>query len=178
VRTRLTVRDERGEHVELAMQEWFVRERCEPPVVAVRFDGAERATPAPGVLEALHRADAICICPSNPVISIGPVLAVPGIRDVLVARREQVVGVSPIVGGRPIKGPADRLMSGLGIEVSALGVAREYAPICGTLVIDAVDAALAPAIEALGVRCVVTDTIMRSPEVAAELARRTLAAVA
>lgn len=178
VRTRVTVRTDGDGETELAMQQWFVRERCEPPVVAVRFDGADAATPAPGVLEALHRADAICICPSNPVISIGPVLAVPGIRDVLVARREQVVGVSPIVGGRPIKGPADRLMSGLGIDVSALGVAREYAPICGTLVIDAVDAELAPAIEALGVRCAVTDTIMRSPEVAAELARCTLAAVA
>lgn len=178
VRTRLTVRDERGHDVELAMQEWFVRERCAPPIAAVRFEGASRAQPAPGVLEALHRADAICICPSNPVISIGPVLAVPGIRDVLIACRERVVGVSPIVGGRPVRGPADRLMAGLGIEVSAVGVARQYADVCGTLVVDAVDAHLAPAIEHLGVRTVVTDTIMRSPEVAAELARRTLAAVA
>lgn len=174
VRTRITVADGR----ELAMQEWFVRERAEPPVVSVRFEGAERARPAPGVLEALTRADAILICPSNPVISIGPVLAVPGLRDALVARRSQVVAVSPIVGGAPVKGPADRLMAPLGIDVSCVGVAAQYAPLCGTIVIDAVDAARAPEVEALGVRAVVTDTMMRSPEIAAALAREALAAVA
>lgn len=174
VRTRITVADGR----ELAMQEWFVRERAEPPVVSVRFEGAERARPAPGVLEALTRADAILICPSNPVISIGPVLAVPGVRDALVARRSQVVAVSPIVGGAPVKGPADRLMAPLRIDVSCVGVATQYAPLCGTIVIDAVDAARAPEVEALGVRAVVTDTMMRSPEIAAALAREALAAVA
>lgn len=174
VRTRITVAGGR----ELAMQEWFVRERAEPPVVSVRFEGAERARPAPGVLEALTRADAILVCPSNPVISIGPVLAVPGVRDALVARRSQVVAVSPIVGGAPVKGPADRLMAPLGIDVSCVGVAAQYAPLCGTIVIDAVDAARAPEVEALGMRAVVTDTMMRSPEIAAALAREALAAVA
>ena len=116
------------------------RERAEPPVVAVRFDGADAARPAPGVLDALRAAETILVCPSNPVISIGPILAVPGIRDALVARRDRVVGVSPIVGGAPVKGPADRLMGPLGIEVSCVGVARAYAEFCGTLVIDAVDA--------------------------------------
>jgi LPPG:FO 2-phospho-L-lactate transferase len=177
VRTRITVRREDGTE-ELAMQRWFVGERAEPPVVSVRFDGAESARPAPGVLEALRRADAIVICPSNPVISIGPILAVPGIREVLVARRDRVVAVSPIVGGAPVKGPADRLMGPLGIDVSCVGVARTYAEICASLVIDAVDRERAAEVEQVGVRAVVTDTMMRSPEIAAALAAETLAAVA
>jgi LPPG:FO 2-phospho-L-lactate transferase len=178
VATRITVRTPGGGTTELAMQEWFVRERAEPPVVSVRFDGAERATAAPGVLDALHDAEAILVCPSNPIISIGPILAVPGVRDVLVARRDRVVAVSPIVGGAPVKGPADRLMGPLGLDVSCVGVADAYRELAGTLVIDAVDAHRAGEVEALGVRAVVTDTIMRSPEVAAALARETLAAVA
>jgi LPPG:FO 2-phospho-L-lactate transferase len=178
VRTRITVERPDGRAVELAMQEWFVGERAESPVVSVRFDGAATARPGPGVLEALDTADTIVICPSNPVISIGPILAVPGIRDALVARRERVIAISPIVGGAPVKGPADRLMAPLGIDVSCVGIAREYAPFCAALVIDAVDAHLAPAVEAAGVRAIVTDTMMRSPEIATELARRTLGAVA
>jgi len=178
VRTRITVRRGDGTNEELAMQEWFVRERAESPVTSVRFDGADASRPAPGVLEALRTAETIVVCPSNPVISIGPILAVPGVRDVLVERRARVVGVSPIVGGAPVKGPADRLMAPLGIEVSCVGVARAYAAFCSTLVIDAVDAALAPDVEAVGVHAVVADTMMRSPEIAAELAERTLASVA
>jgi LPPG:FO 2-phospho-L-lactate transferase len=178
VRTRITVARPDGRTEELAMQEWFVGERSESPVVSVRFDGAEAAHPAPGVLEALRKADAIVICPSNPVISIGPILALPGVRRALVARRSRVIAISPIVGGAPVKGPADRLMAPLDIEVSCVGVAREYAEICGTLVIDAVDAHLAAEVETTGVRAIVTDTMMRSPEIATELARRTLAAVA
>ena len=99
-------------------------------------------------------------------------------RDALVARRERVIGISPIVGGAPVKGPADRLMAPLGIEVSCVGVARAYREICGALVIDAVDERLAPDVEAAGVRAIVTDTMMRSPEIATQLARQTLAAVA
>jgi LPPG:FO 2-phospho-L-lactate transferase len=178
VRTRITVRREGGATEELAMQRWFVGERAEPAVVAVRFDGAERARPAPGVIEALRKADAIVICPSNPVISIGPILAVPGIRDILVARRDRVVAVSPIVGGAPVKGPADRLMAPLGIDVSCVGVAREYSAICSSLVIDAIDRDRASEVEEAGVHAVVTDTMMRSPEIAAALAAETLAAVA
>ncbi len=178
VRTRITVQRDADRVEELAMQEWFVGERAGPTVVSVRFDGAAGARPGPGVLEALRRADTIVICPSNPVISIGPILAVPGIREVLVARRDRVVGVSPIVGGAPVKGPADRLMAPLGIDVSCVGVARTYAEFCGSLVIDAVDAERAQEVEALGVRAVVTDTMMRSPEIAAALAAETLAAVA
>jgi LPPG:FO 2-phospho-L-lactate transferase len=178
VRTRITVRRDGGATEELAMQRWFVGERAEPPVVAVRFEGAEAARPSAGALEALRRADAIVICPSNPVISIGPILAVPGIREILVARRDRVVAVSPIVGGAPVKGPADRLMAPLGIEVSCVGVARAYSEICSWLVIDAIDRERAPEVEETGVHAVVTDTMMRSPEIAAALAAETLAAVA
>jgi len=178
VRTRITVARPDARTVELAMQEWFVGERAESPVVSVRFDAAEDARPAPGVLEALRTADTIVICPSNPVISIGPILSVPGVREALMARRSRVIAISPIVADAPVKGPADRLMAPLGIEVSCVGVARAYAPICGALVIDAVDAHRAGEVETAGVRAIVTDTMMRSPEIATELARRTLAAVA
>ncbi len=178
VRTKITCARPDGTHEELAMQEWFVRERSEPPVVSVRFDGADTARPAPGVLEALDAADTIVICPSNPVISIGPILAVPGVRDLLVARRERVVAVCPIIDGAPVRGPADRLMAPLGIEVSPTGVGRYYRDFCATLVIDSRDAAHADAVRASGVRPVVTDTLMRSPQIAAELARFALAAVA
>ena len=179
IATRITVQTADGPGTrELAMQEWFVRERCEPPVVSVRFDGAEQATAAPGVLDALHEAETILVCPSNPVISIGPILAVPGVRDALIARRERVVGVSPIIAGRPVKGPADRLMGPLGIDVSCVGVARAYRTFCSTLVIDSGDAARAGEIEALGVHAVAADTLMTDARVAAALARETLAAVA
>ncbi len=178
VATWITVVEDDGRRVELPMQEWFVHRRAEPPVVGVRFDGADDAHAAPGVLDAIEDAETILVCPSNPVISIGPILAVPGIRDALVRRRERVVGVSPIVGGRPVRGPADRLMDPLGIEVSCVGVARAYRDLCSALVIDAQDAHLAPEVESLGVRAVVTDTVMRDARVAAALARHTLAAVA
>ncbi len=137
----------------------------------MRFEGAEAARPAPGVLESLRDADAIVVCPSNPVVSIGPVLAVPGVREALVARRSRVVAVSPIVAGAALKGPADRLMAELGHEASVVGVARLYAPWVGTLVVDEADAAHAAAIEAEGVRCVVAPTVMSTPERAEDLAR-------
>jgi LPPG:FO 2-phospho-L-lactate transferase len=179
VATRITVIDDAGGSPrDLAMQEWFVRERCTPAVRAVTFAGAADATPAPGVLDALDAAETIVICPSNPVISIGPILAVPGIRDRLLARRDRVVGVSPIVGGAPVKGPADRLMNPLGIVVSSVGVARAYREICATLVIDTVDADDAGRVAAEGVRPVVTDTMMRDVGVAAALARTTIGALA
>ena len=178
VATRFTVVDPAdGFPRDLAMQEWFVRERCEPAVIDVRFVGAEDARPAPGVLDALHEAETVIICPSNPVISIGPILAVPGIRDALAARRDRVVGVSPLIGGKPVKGPADKLMGPMGIEVSSVGVADAYRDICATLVIDTADGADADRIAALGVRPVVSDTLMADPQVAAALARTTLDAV-
>ncbi len=178
VATRIDVRAGDGSVTELRMQEWFVRERAEPPVAAVRFDGVDRAAPAPAVLETLASAETIVVCPSNPVISIGPILAVPGVRDALRRRRDRVVGVSPIIAGAPVKGPADRLMGPLGMEVSCVGVARAYRDFCSALVIDAGDAARAAEIKALGVHAVVTDTLMRDARVAAALARNTLDAVA
>lgn len=155
---------------EISFQEYFVQRHHSVPVFSVRFDNAENAQPAPGVLDAIANADCIVIAPSNPIVSIAPVLAVPGIRDALVRRRSNVVAVSPIIAGSALKGPADRMMSELGYEPSALGVAKLSQDFVGTFVIDTADAASAPAIEALGMRCIVTDTIMSSPEVSAALA--------
>lgn len=177
VSTRIESVDGHGTPIVFRMQEWFVRERTTPPVRGVSFEGAVAAAPAPGVLDALEQADTIIICPSNPVISIGPILAVPGIRDALERRRDRVVGVSPIIGGAPVKGPADRLMEPLGIEVSCVGVARAYATICGSLVIDERDADLAESVAALGVAPVVCNTLMTDARVSAALARHTLDAI-
>ena len=156
---------------EVSFQDYFVRLHHGVTVRGVRFEGADRAQAAPGVMEALRDADSIVVCPSNPVVSIGPVLAVPGVREALVARRETVVAVSPIVAGAALKGPADRLMAELGTEPSVVGVARLYAPWVGTLVVDVADADHASAVEAEGLRCVVTPTVMHSPQRAEELAR-------
>ncbi len=162
---------------ELPFQEYFVRRRWQDEVRGLRFEGIDRARPAPGVLTAISRADAVVVAPSNPLVSIGPVLAVPGVRDALHATRAPVAAVSPIVGGRALKGPADRMLASLGHEASALGVARMYADFLDVLVLDGADAALAPEIDALGVRAVVTDTIMRNATSRRALARATLDAV-
>lgn len=160
----------------LAFQEYFVRERHSVAVAEVTVTGAESARPAPGVLDAIGTAARVVIAPSNPIVSVGPVLAVPGVRDALTARRSDTVAVSPIVGGAALKGPADRLMAELGHEVSVVGVARIYREVAATLVVDEVDAGLAPAVEAEGVRCVVAPTIMSDPDRAAALARVVLGA--
>ncbi|MFO7278931.1 MAG: 2-phospho-L-lactate transferase [Thermoanaerobacterales bacterium] len=171
VRTMLTIAPEAGEEGgrEIGFQDYFVARRHAVPVSRVRFAGADEARPAPGVLEALTGADAVIIAPSNPIVSIGPLLAVPGVREAVAGRRESVVAISPLVGGRALKGPADRLMRELGHEDSVVGVARLYAPLAGTLVIDRADAELADEVRAAGLRCVVTDTIMRGPAEAAAL---------
>ena len=163
-----------GEPVTMAMQEWFVRERAQPPVAAVRFDGAAAARPGPAVLDALAEADAVLLCPSNPVISIGPILALPGVRDLLRARRATVVGVSPIIRGATVKGPADRLMAAAGIEVSCAGVASIYTDICATLLVDESDADRVADVERHGVRAAVAPILMRDADGAAALARRAL----
>ena len=163
--------------VDFALEEWFVRERCEPPVLSVRYDGAQAAVPAPGVLDAIARSDAVVICPANPILSIAPILAVPGIRDA-VAGHPRVVGISNLIAGAAVKGPADRMLADLGIEASCVGVAEGYRDLCDAFVIDAEDAARAAEVEALGVRTVVTNTLMSDRRVAAALARETLAAVA
>jgi LPPG:FO 2-phospho-L-lactate transferase len=167
-----------GAPVTMAMQEWFVRERAQPPVAAVRFEGAVDARPGPAVLDALAEADVVLLCPSNPVISIGPILALPGVRDVLRARRARVVGVSPIIRGATVKGPADRLMAAAGIEVSCAGVASIYADVCATLLVDESDADRVADVERHGVRAAVAPILMRDADSAAELARRALDVVA
>jgi LPPG:FO 2-phospho-L-lactate transferase len=159
---------------EVDFQEYFVRLRHDVPVSSVRFDGAEASLPGPGVLEAIAGADLVVVAPSNPIVSIGPLLAVPGIADAIRARRDDTVAVSPIIAGAALKGPADRLMRELGHEVSVGGVARMYRDITSCLIIDSVDTDLAGAVEAEGMACVITDTVMSSPEVATDLARTVL----
>jgi LPPG:FO 2-phospho-L-lactate transferase len=146
---------------ELDFQTYYVRHGHRDEVVGIRFDGAPSATPAPGVLDALHAAQAVIIAPSNPLISIGPILAVPGIREALVARTVPCVAVSPIVGGAALRGPAAAMLRALGHLASPVGVADLYTGIIDAMVIDEVDAAASAELEGRGVRPVVTDTIMR-----------------
>lgn len=160
----------------LHFQEYMVKRHCSDEVQDVRFIGATDARPAPGVLDALKAADAILIAPSNPIVSIGSILAIPGVHDVLHEASGQVVAVSPIIGGAPIKGPADKLMRGMGMEVSAVGVTRCYRDFLDVMVIDNQDAQLVGAIEDLGIPTVVTNTIMRDATSKAALARTVLKA--
>jgi LPPG:FO 2-phospho-L-lactate transferase len=179
VRTMLTLAADTilgPDGTEVAFQDYFVRLRHGVPVRAVRFAGAEDARPSADVVAALREAEQVVVCPSNPIVSIGPLLAIPGVLATLTARRDVVTAVSPIVAGAALKGPADRLMAELGTEPSVVGVARLYAPWVSTLVIDEVDRTSAAAVEAEGVRCVVAPTIMNSPEVAASLAEVVIAA--
>ena len=161
---------------ELAFQDYFVRLACEPEVKGFRFEGAPSARPAPGVLESLAEAEAVVICPSNPWVSVDPILSVPGIRGTLAGSR--VLAVSPIVGGEAIKGPAAQMFRQLGIEPTPLAVAGHYAGLISDMVIDQVDAPLAAGIELDGLRVLVTDTIMRTQADRHRLALETLAFVA
>ncbi len=156
----------------LEFQEYFVRLRQEPTVRAVTFVGVEAARPSAEVAAAIRAAELVVVAPSNPIVSIGPILAVPGVRDLLAERRRAgvpVVGVSPIVAGRALKGPADRMLASLGHPVSAAGVAAIYRDLLDGFVVDAVDADLAPEIEALGIRVLATDTIMTDDAARARL---------
>jgi LPPG:FO 2-phospho-L-lactate transferase len=170
VTTRISVVAD-GEELELHFQDYWVRRGGRDEVKAVRYEGAERSRPASGVLEALADADAIVLCPSNPVASLGPILAVPGIRDAVGARRTDVVGVSGIVAGAPLAGMADRLMPAAGAEVTAAGAAKCYRGLLGAWVVDDVDRALIPRIEATGLRVGATDSIMTDDAKAEALAR-------
>jgi LPPG:FO 2-phospho-L-lactate transferase len=174
LRTRLQLVD----GPEVGFQDYFVRLHHDVAVQSVRFEGDRSARPAPGVLDALSAADVVVVCPSNPVVSIGPLLAVPGILEQLALRRQQTVGVSPIIAGSALKGPADRLLREMGFESSVVGVARWYSSWVGTLVIDEADADLASAVEAEGVRCVVAPTVMSTLDRSAALARAVIDAVA
>ena len=159
----------------LSFQEYLVRCRAEPAVRGIRFADAETAQPAPGVLEAIRQAEMIVICPSNPLISIGPILAVPGIREALRERRKDVLAVCPIVGGKSLKGPSDRMLAQLGYEASARGVARLYADFAGTFVIDPADRSQVSSIKSLGMRVAVVSTVMRTRAQKVRLARALVA---
>jgi LPPG:FO 2-phospho-L-lactate transferase len=168
VETRVTLA---ADGAEIGFKEYFVGRAHSVAVERVRFAGVESAVAGPGVLDALAGAERIVICPSNPIVSIGPVLAVPGIEDAVRARRDDTVAISPIIAGKALKGPADRLLAELGHEPSVVGVARIYAPLASALVIDEADAGLASAIEAEGIRPVVAPTVMHGPAEAAALAK-------
>jgi LPPG:FO 2-phospho-L-lactate transferase len=159
---------------EISFQEYFVQRHHSVPISNVRFEGAENSKPAPGVLDAIESADLIVIAPSNPLVSIAPVLAVPGIRDALVRRRKNVIAVSPIIAGAALKGPADRMLAELGHDASVLGVAALYNEFVSTLVIDTADDSLKSAVESFGLNCIVTETIMSKPGVSESLARTVL----
>lgn len=162
---------------ELAFQDYFVRRRCEPVITGVRFAGAETAQPSPGFAAALQTARAIVFCPSNPMVSIGPVLAVGGVRDAIASSGGPRIAISPIVGGAALNGPAAKMMAELGEEVSCVGVARRYRGLCDVMVIDRVDAHLSGAIAALGMRAHVTNTVMTADADKEALARDVLALV-
>lgn len=159
---------------EVDFQTWFVRRRHRDPVRAIRYHGADDATPAPGVLEALAEADLVVIAPSNPFVSIGPILAVPGVMEALRARRETVVAVSPLVGGRALRGPLVGMLETLGREPTAVGVAALYEPVAGVFALDRTDAGLAGSIARLGMRPVVCDTVMVDPAARVHVGRRLL----
>jgi LPPG:FO 2-phospho-L-lactate transferase len=173
VETRLDVAAD-GLELDLHFQEYWVRRGARDDVKAIRFEGVFGAAPAPGVLDAIASADVLVICPSNPVVSIGPILAVHGIRTAVAAK--PVVGISPIVGGRPLAGMADRLMPVVGLEVSAVGAAHAYADLLDGWVLDRADDGLAARVrDEIGVRVAVTDTVMRDDDVAELVARAALA---
>ncbi len=171
LRTRLVTADG-----ELDFQTWFVRRRHRDAVLGVEYAGAESARPAPGVLDAIRDAETVFIAPSNPFVSIHPILAVPGVAEA-VGRHERVVAVSPLVGGRALRGPLAEMLVSLGHEATAVGVARLYAALASAFVLDPEDAADAPAIEALGLRPVVAPAVMVDPEVREDVGRAILEAL-
>ena len=166
---------ENGVASTISFQEYFVQRRHGVPVTGVEFVGATTAKPT--FIDNVHRSEAIIIAPSNPIVSLGPIRALSGVDAALTFNRDRVVAISPIVAGAALKGPADRMLVELGHEASVVGVARIYAPICSTLVIDQQDEALQSAVEREGMKCVVADTIMRTPHITQELARKVLQAV-
>lgn len=147
---------------EMHFQEYFVRRKCEPRVMGIQFDNISAAKPAPGVISAIVNAGVVIVCPSNPFISIGPILAVPGVREALSETKAPVVAISPIVGGKALKGPAADMLRDLGHEVSARGVARIYSGFVDAFVLDETDSDLAHDISEFGMRVVCTNTVMNT----------------
>jgi LPPG:FO 2-phospho-L-lactate transferase len=159
---------------EMHFQEYFVRRRCEPRVREVRFDNIGSAEPAPGVLSAILEANVVIVCPSNPFISIGPILAVPGVREALAETKATVIAISPIVGGKALKGPAADMLRDLGHEVSARGVASMYSGFVDVFVLDETDSALSHDISEFGLQVLSANTVMNSLEDKRQLAREVL----
>jgi LPPG:FO 2-phospho-L-lactate transferase len=162
---------------EMHFQEYLVKRRSQPKVSGIRFENIESAKPSPGVSEAILGADAIIICPSNPLISIGPILAVPGMRDLLERAQAPVAAISPVVGGASLKGPTDRMLADLGMQVSATQVAKLYSGIADVFILDVQDEKAKPEIENLGLKVCVTDTVMSGLEEKIKLAKFTLEAI-
>lgn len=173
--TPTTIITEQGE---MHFQEYLIKNRAQPVVEGIRFENIESAKPAPGVAEAILDAEALILCPSNPLISIGPILSVPGIRDLLKQTLAKVAVISPVVAGESLKGPTDKMLQDLGLEVTALQIAKLYEDIADIFVLDEQDKALQPVIESLGLKVVVTDTVMRNKEKKRNLAETTLTALA
>ncbi len=163
---------------EMHFQEYLVKHRARPTVKGICFENIESAKPAPGVAEAILESEAVIICPSNPLISIGPILAVPGTRELLKQTQAKVAVISSVVAGESLKGPTDLMLRNLGMEVSALQIAKLYEDIADIFILDKQDEALKPEIERLGLKVVVTDTVMRNAAKKLELAKTTLAALA
>jgi LPPG:FO 2-phospho-L-lactate transferase len=155
----------------MPFQEYFVKGRARGVVEKIELRGIEEARPLPSVLEAIRDSTAIILAPSNPFVSLGPIFGLSGVREALASARERVIAISPIVGGKTIKGPADKMLRGLGLEASALAVARLYMDIVGTFVLDNVDRDYLESIRELGMRAVAADTVMTTPAKAARLAR-------
>lgn len=172
IETRVTIPGEG----EIGFQEYFVGRRHNVVVEAVRFVGADTAAPGPGVIDAIDTAEVVMIAPSNPIVSIGPLLAVEGVTDALRRRRDRTVAVSPIISGKALKGPAHRMLRELGHDSSVVGVARLYRDLAARLVIDTADTDLADAVHDAGMEPVVTSTIMSDDGAAAQVARDVLAA--
>jgi len=179
VETRIECVDQlTGERLDLHFQEYWVRQGARDAVKGIRYDGAPEAAPAPGVLDSIVEADVVVVCPSNPVVSIGPILAIPGVHDAVAARRTVAVGISGIVGGAPVSGMADKLMPAAGIEITAAGVAEHYRDLVCAWLLDDVDRDLVARVESLGIRCGSTDTIMLDDDRAEAVARAALALLA
>ncbi len=161
----------------IPFQEYFVRGRARGAVEAIELRGIDRARPAPAVIPAITGARAIILAPSNPFVSLGPILQLPGVREALCSVRDRVAAISPIVGGKPIKGPADKMMRGLGHEVSPLGIARLYQDIVGLMIIDNRDRRCLEPLRALGINAIATDTVMTTPAKSVGLASVVLRAL-
>lgn len=175
VATRVEVVDEHGGALDLHFQEYWVARRAADEVKGIVYAGAAAARPAPGVLDSVAGADVVLVCPSNPVASIGPILAIPGVAEAIRARRPRSAGVSPIVAGAPLRGMADRLMPAVGLEVSAYGAASAYRGLLSAFLIDERDASMAYRIETdLGMRVKAADTLMVGDDAAERVARAAL----